>query len=178
MPQLGFGEQPVFLVVAVEAAASQVELVCARRDLFGVGSCFETPPPWPAAFIGAETFPVFTVFRPVVFMGKSYTAGSQGDAKNSSSACMRSALFTFLPTLSGSPNFTLLFQLLDDCDQQSGSELARHATGSFMISAKHERPATVALCPVEDLVRRLDAPPRQLVQVRAFRGDRGRSISS
>ena len=87
-----------------------------------------------AAFtIGAETFPVFTVFRPVVFMGKSYTARSEGDARNWAenqrdfidiletkqrySACSRSAI-SALPFVSVvSPNaFTFLLELINDCD--------------------------------------------------------------
>lgn len=85
-----------------------------------------------AAFtIGAETFPVFTVFRPVVFMGKSYTACSNVDARNWPRKSARfhrhsgnkSALFGVQPehdfraSISGIPEcFTFLLELINDCD--------------------------------------------------------------
>ena len=51
--------------------------------------------------------------------------------------------------------FAFLFELVNDRDQQSGSELARHSDRLVHDLGERERPATVALRPIDDLVRRI-----------------------
>jgi hypothetical protein len=61
--------------------------------------------------------------------------------------------------------FALLFELVNDRDQQSGSELARHSDRFVHDLGEGERSTTVALRPIDDLVRRIDPPAGELVQM-------------
>ena len=51
--------------------------------------------------------------------------------------------------------FTFLLELINNRDQQSGRELTRHRDRLVHDLRERERPAAVALCPVDDLVRRI-----------------------